>query len=188
MLHHTEAEQAAEMDRLREEIELSATSEVKVLLSGHRDAGKDLVARAIHRRGPRSSKPFVHINCADLAEAVLETELFGSATAVGSARGAFELADQGTIFVDEISELSDRLQGRLFQFLETGVIQKAGTADPPVPANVRVIAGTSCNLRERVAHGRFREELFYRLNVVHIPVPFRPHLPIDAPRFVDART
>jgi transcriptional regulator with GAF, ATPase, and Fis domain len=165
-----------EMQELRAEITRIATSDAKVLLTGESGVGKELVARAIHAQSLRSGGPFVAMNCAGLTETLLETELFGHVK--GSFTGAYrdksgklELADRGTVFLDEMGEMTLRMQGLLLRFLETGELQKVGSDRATARVNVRVIAATNRDLRQLIAEGKFREDLFYRLNVIHLLVP-----------------
>lgn len=161
---------------LKEEIERIARSDAKVLVTGESGVGKELVAQAIHSRSPRRERAFVAVNCAGLPETLLESELFGHVK--GSFTGAYrdkpgklELAHEGTVFLDEVGEMTLRMQGLFLRFLETGEIQKVGADRVIGTVNVRVIAATNRNLTELIAQGQFREDLFYRLNVIHLHVP-----------------
>jgi transcriptional regulator with GAF, ATPase, and Fis domain len=161
---------------LRGEIQRVAQSDAKVLLTGESGVGKELVARAIHCLSHRASRPFVAMNCAGLPETLLESELFGhvKGSFTGAYRdkaGKFELGDRGTIFLDEMGEMSLRMQGLLLRFLETGELQKVGSDRATRIVDVRVIAATNRDLRRLIAEGKFREDLFYRLNVIHLLVP-----------------
>jgi transcriptional regulator with GAF, ATPase, and Fis domain len=167
---------SAVIAELVQEIGRIAKSDAKVLITGESGAGKELVATAIHKRSPRASRPLVTVNCAGLPETLLESELFGHVK--GSFTGAYrdkigklELADGGTIFLDEIGEMTLRMQGMLLRFMETGELQKVGTDRVTTRVNVRVIAATNKNLREMITAGSFREDLFYRLNVINLTVP-----------------
>jgi two-component system response regulator AtoC len=164
------------MAELKAEIERVARSDAKVLITGESGTGKELVAQAVHNGSARSDRPFVAVNCAGLSETLLETELFGHVK--GSFTGAYrdklgklELADSGTMFLDEIGEMTLRMQGLLLRFLETGELQKVGADRVVGRVDVRVIAATNRNLREMITQGSFREDLFYRLNVIHLTVP-----------------
>jgi transcriptional regulator with PAS, ATPase and Fis domain len=168
--------ESAAMKELRAEVERVARSDAKVLITGESGTGKELVARAVHNGSRRSERPFVAVNCAGLSETLLETELFGHVK--GSFTGAYrdklgklELADTGTMFLDEIGEMTLRMQGLLLRFLETGELQKVGADRVVGHADVRVLAATNRNLREMIAQQTFREDLFYRLNVIHLTVP-----------------
>jgi transcriptional regulator with GAF, ATPase, and Fis domain len=165
-----------EIVALQQEIDRVARSEAKVLITGESGVGKEIVARAVHSRGPRASNIFAPVNCAGLPETLLESELFGHVK--GSFTGAYrdkpgklEIAHQGTVFMDEVGEMTLRMQGLLLRFLETGELQKVGQENAARHVNVRVIAATNRDLRELIKQGTFREDLFYRLNVIHIVVP-----------------
>ena len=161
---------------LKAEIERVARSDAKVLITGESGVGKEIVAHSIHACGPRASMLFAPVNCAGLPETLLESELFGHVK--GSFTGAYrdkpgklESAHQGTVFLDEIGEMTLRMQGLLLRFLETGELQKVGADGAGRRVNVRVIAATNRNLREMIPQGSFREDLYYRLNVIQIAVP-----------------
>src|SRR3954469_20730959 len=154
----------------------AAPGDAKVLVTGESGVGKDLVARVLHAESSRSRGPFVAVNCAGLTESLLESELFGHVK--GSFTGAYrdkvgklQLADHGTLFLDEVGEMSLRMQALLLRFLEQGEIQQVGSDDRARRLDVRVVAATNRNLAERVAAGEFREDLLYRLRVIHIHVP-----------------
>jgi DNA-binding NtrC family response regulator len=146
-----------------------------VLIQGETGAGKEIVARAIHNAGDRASKPFVAVSCAALAETLLESELFGHEKGAFTGanqqkRGKFELADSGTIFLDEIGDISPKLQCDLLRVLQERCFYRVGGAEE-VRVDARVIAATHVNLQQAVAEGKFREDLFYRLNVIEIRIP-----------------
>lgn len=167
--------QSAAMQRTLELVQQAAPSLATMLLMGQSGTGKELLARHIHRLSDRSSKPFVAINCAALPETLLETELFGHERgaftgAAARREGRFERADGGTIFLDEIGETSPAVQVRLLRVLQEGEIERVG-GESTVRVDVRVVAATNRNLEEDVAHGRFREDLYYRLNVIQVRVP-----------------
>ena len=175
---------------LVQEIERIARSDAKVLVTGESGVGKELVATAIHRRSPRAQRQLVTVNCAGLPETLLESELFGHVK--GSFTGAYrdkigklELADGGTIFLDEIGEMTLRMQGLLLRFMETGELQKVGTDRVTTRVNVRVIAATNKNLRDMITQGSFREDLFYRLNVIHLTVPSLRERREDIPQLIE---
>jgi len=184
---------SAEVTALEQEIDRVARSDAKVLITGESGVGKEIVARAIHSRGPRASHVFAPVNCAGLPETLLESELFGHVK--GSFTGAYrdkpgklETAHMGTIFLDEVGEMTLRMQGLLLRFLETGELQKVGADGSGRIVNVRVIAATNRDLREMIKQGTFREDLFYRLNVIHIVVPplrdRREDIPVLATQFL----
>jgi DNA-binding NtrC family response regulator len=162
---------------LREDVAYAARSDAKVLITGESGAGKEIVARLIHAGGRRRQAPLVTVNCAALTETLLETELFGHVRGsfTGAYRdraGVFERAHGGTAFMDEIGETTPRMQGLLLRFLETGEIQRVGSDDPiQARVDVRVIAATNRVLVESIAAKTFREDLYYRLNVIHLQVP-----------------
>jgi DNA-binding NtrC family response regulator len=164
------------LDQLRIDIQSAARCESKVLITGETGVGKEIVARLIHLQGVRASQQFLAINCAGVPDSLLESELFGHVR--GSFTDAYRdkpglavLADRGTLFLDELGEMSPRMQGVLLRFLETGEIHRLGADRIEQKVNVRVIAATNRNLRERVASGDFREDLYYRLNVAQVFVP-----------------
>jgi len=161
---------------LQEEIHYASRCDAKVLITGESGAGKEIVARLIHDASLRRRSPLVTVNCAALTETLLETELFGHVRGsfTGAYRdrlGVFEQAHRGTVFMDEIGETSPRMQGLLLRFLETGEIQRVGSDQVQTRVDVRVIAATNRNLIENVAAKTFREDLYYRLNVIHLRVP-----------------
>lgn len=167
---------SAEIVALQAEVDRVARSDAKVLITGESGVGKEIVAQAIHALGPRTGATFAPVNCAGLPETLLESELFGHVK--GSFTGAYrdkpgklEAAHMGTAFLDEIGEMTLRMQGLLLRFLETGELQKVGADGNGRHVNVRVIAATNRNLRDMITQGTFREDLFYRLNVIHITVP-----------------
>ena len=181
---------SAVMVELVQEIERIAKSDAKVLVTGESGVGKELVATAIHRRSPRASRHLVTVNCAGLPETLLESELFGHVK--GSFTGAYrdkigklELADGGTIFLDEIGEMTLRMQGLLLRFMETGELQKVGSDRVTTRVNVRVIAATNRNLRDMIAQGTFREDLYYRLNVIHLTAPALRERREDIPALIE---
>jgi transcriptional regulator with PAS, ATPase and Fis domain len=168
-------ESAAMLD-LRTEVERVAKSDAKVLITGESGCGKELVAHAVHAGSARASAAFVAVNCAGLPETLLESELFGHVR--GSFTGAYrdklgklEQADRGTMLLDEIGEMTLRMQGLLLRFLETGELQKVGADNVVGRMDVRVIAATNGNLRDMIVQGSFREDLFYGINVIHLTVP-----------------
>jgi DNA-binding NtrC family response regulator len=161
---------------IREEIDCAARSDAKVLITGESGVGKEVVAQLIHHQSSRRHAPLVTINCAGIPDTLLASELFGHAR--GSFTGAYrdkpgwiEQAHRGTIFMDEIGEMSSQMQSLLLRFLENGEIQRVGSDRKQTSVDVRVIAATNRKLIDRVASGDFREDLFYRLNVIHIEIP-----------------
>src|SRR5262249_27038211 len=175
---------------LRTEIEQVGRSGAKVLITGESGVGKEVVARAIAAASPRPTATFIPVNGAGIPETLLESELFGHVK--GSFTGAYrdkpgklEMATNGTIFLDEIGEMTLRMQGLLLRFLETGEIQKVGAERVAMAPNVRVIAATNRDLREMVSQGQFREDLFYRINVIHLVVPPLRERREDIPALID---
>jgi DNA-binding NtrC family response regulator len=160
---------------IRAEVQFAAGADAKVLVTGETGVGKDLVARLIHQRSRRRLAPMATINCAGLPETLLESELFGHVRgsftdAHRDKAGLFESAANGTVFLDEVGEMSPRMQAVLLRFLETGELQRVGAERVHARVNVRVIAATNRDLMAEIGAGRFREDLFYRLNVLHIHV------------------
>jgi transcriptional regulator with PAS, ATPase and Fis domain len=162
--------------QLRADIETAIRSEAKVLVLGETGVGKEVVARLVHQGGSRRRQPFVAINCAGLPDSLLESELFGHVR--GSFTGAYRdkpgvamLADRGTLFLDELAEMTPRMQGVLLRFVETGEVHRVGSDRIEKRVDVRIVAATNRNLVERVASGDFREDLFYRLNVIQLIIP-----------------
>jgi transcriptional regulator with PAS, ATPase and Fis domain len=164
------------MGRLREDVEAAARSDAKVLIVGETGVGKEIVARMIHETGRRRTRAFVTINCAGLPDSLLESELFGHVR--GSFTGAYRdkpglaaMAHQGTLFLDELGETSLRMQALLLRFVENGEIQRVGSDRIDGRVDVRIIAATNRNLTKRIAEGEFREDLYYRLNVIRLAIP-----------------
>jgi len=158
-----------------ETIRKVAPANATVLIEGESGTGKELVAKSIHFNSPRRNKPFIAVNCSALAESLLESELFGHEKgaftgAVARKKGRFELADSGTLFLDEIGELSQNLQVKLLRVLQEKTFELVG-GTRSITADIRVIAATNKILKEEMISGRFREDLFYRLNVVQIVLP-----------------
>ncbi|MCE5230938.1 sigma-54 dependent transcriptional regulator [bacterium] len=166
-----------------------ATSDVSVLLRGESGTGKEVLACAIHASSPRKDKPLVKVNCGALPETLLESELFGHTRgaftgAVETRKGLFQQADGGTIFLDEIGEISPALQVKLLRVLQSGEFQRVGDAQT-FHADVRVIAATNRDLEEMIETGQFRSDLYYRLNVVPITIPPLRERTEDIPALID---
>ncbi len=163
------------MRELMEMIATVAPSEATVLVTGESGTGKEMIAKAIHLNSPRRDKPLVAVNCAALSETLLESELFGhekgAFTGADKRReGRFMLANKGTLFLDEIGEIPQPIQAKLLRAIQEREIQRVG-GDMPLPVDVRIIAATNRNLEDEVLAGRFREDLYYRLNVISIKAP-----------------
>lgn len=179
---------------LREDIELAARSDAKVLITGESGTGKEVAARLIHARSRRRAQPLVAINCAGIPETLLESELFGHERgsftgAIRDRAGLLESGHRGTAFLDEVGEMTLRMQSSLLRFLETGEIQRVGSDRRQTAVDVRVISATNRNLLDRVEAGEFRLDLYYRLNVIHLTAPALRERPDDIAllldRFVD---
>jgi len=182
--------------RVLERIEKVAPTEARVLVSGENGTGKELVARAVHRLSVRADKPFIEVNCAAIPSELIESELFGHIKgsftgAVGDRAGKFELADSGTLFLDEIGDMSPDAQSKVLRALEQGVVTRVGGAKP-IEVDVRVIAATNKDLEREIEDGRFREDLYYRLNVVPVSMPplreRREDIPMLIQHFSDIMT
>jgi transcriptional regulator with GAF, ATPase, and Fis domain len=164
------------IEHLRDDVLAASKSDAKVLIVGETGVGKEVVARLIHEMGRRRSRDFVTINCAGMPDSLLESELFGHVR--GSFTGAYRdkagltaVADRGTLFLDELGEMSLRMQALLLRFLETGEVQRIGANAVEGRLDVRVIAATNRNLQERIDAHEFREDLYYRLNVLRLVIP-----------------
>ncbi len=177
---------------MRDVLELAhrvAESDASVLILGESGTGKEVIAREIVKTSDRTRRPFVAVNCAAIPEGLLESELFGHEKgaftgAVRQKTGRFELADRGTVFLDEIGDMSQALQSKLLRFLQDHTLQRVG-GSKDITVDVRVIAATNKDLEREVAEGRFREDLFFRLNVVAITMPPLRNRPEDVPLLVD---
>ena len=168
--------ESAVMDTLRTEIARAGRSEAKVLILGETGVGKEVVARLVHAGSARRTRPFVAVNCAGIPETLLASELFGHTR--GSFTGAYRdsvglvrQAEHGTLFLDELGEMSLSMQAMLLRFAETGEVQPVGSERVVARTNVRLVTATNRDLRTRISEGGFREDLYYRLNVVQIQVP-----------------
>jgi two-component system, NtrC family, response regulator GlrR len=173
-----------------------AGTDARVLITGESGTGKELLARAVHKASTRRNKPFVSINCSAMAENMLESELFGHAAgafagATSDHRGLFQTAEGGTLLLDEIGDMPMRLQVKLLRALQENLIRPVGSTQA-IPANVRVISSTHSDLQQLMAGGQFREDLYYRLNVVHIEMPplnkRREDIPVLVAHFLAAIT
>jgi two-component system nitrogen regulation response regulator NtrX len=177
------------MEVLRETIAKAGPTAATVLISGESGTGKELVARAIHSASPRRDRPLVQVNCAAIPDELIESELFGheKGSFTGAVRkqiGKFVAADGGTIFLDEVGDMSARTQAKVLRVLQNGEIEPVG-ADATVRVDVRVVAATHRDLKEEIAEGRFREDLYYRLNVIPIATPALRERLSDVPELVD---
>ncbi|MFQ5790632.1 MAG: sigma-54-dependent transcriptional regulator, partial [Acidobacteriota bacterium] len=177
------------MEKVREAIRRSAPTNATVLISGESGTGKELVARAIHSNSNRARGPFVQVNCAAIPEDLIESELFGhekgSFTGATSKQiGKFELAHRGTIFLDEIADMSPRTQAKVLRVLQEGEVERVGSSATK-RVDVRVIAATNKKLDEEIERGRFREDLYFRLSVIPIRTPPLRERPEDIPVLVD---
>ena len=166
---------SAAMAEVRLAVERAAGAPFAVLVEGESGAGKELVARALHRCGPRRDRPFCTVNCAALPDDLVEAELFGHVRgaftgAIAERPGVFEEAHGGTLLMDEIGELSPRAQAKLLRVIQEGELRRIGE-NVSRRINVRVVSATNRDLRHEVAAGRFRLDLLYRLDVIHIAVP-----------------
>jgi DNA-binding NtrC family response regulator len=166
---------SAKLKAVIDKMKLVAPSRATILIEGESGTGKELIAQAIHQASPRARGPFVAVHCAALSENLLESELFGhergSFTGATERRvGRFESADGGTLFLDEIGEISQSTQVKLLRFLETKAIERVG-GSKPIELEVRLVAATNRNLEHMVRDGKFREDLFFRLNVVRLYMP-----------------
>jgi transcriptional regulator with GAF, ATPase, and Fis domain len=180
--------QARSVRQLEESIQRVAEFDCSVLVTGETGCGKDEVARAIHAAGPRAAKPFVALNCSGLVADLAESQLFGHEKgsftgAMGSSRGVFRAAEGGVVFLDEIGELPLDLQPKLLRVLQLWEVTPVGSTDVH-RVDVQVIAATNRDLESRVEAGEFREDLFYRLNTIHLAVPPLRDRREDIPRFI----
>ena len=166
---------SAELNKVKELISKAAPSKANVLITGESGVGKELVAKSIHEQSPRKDKPFVIVHCAALSESLLESELFGYEKGAFTGadtqhKGRFEVADGGTIFLDEIGEINQATQIKLLRVIQEKSFERVGGTQS-INVDVRIVAATNRDLEEEVHAGHFREDLFYRLNVVRIPMP-----------------
>jgi len=166
---------SAAMQKLFETLTLVAPSEATVLIYGESGTGKELIANAIHQNSPRSARPFIKVNCAALPETLLESELFGHEKgsftgAIARKQGRFQLADKSSIFLDEIAEMAPATQAKILRVLQEREFEPIGSTHT-LKTDTRIIAATNRELKEEIQAGRFREDLYYRLNVVTVEVP-----------------
>jgi DNA-binding NtrC family response regulator len=178
-----------EMQRIFTLVEKSVPVNSTVLIQGESGTGKELVARSIHFDGPRKKAPFVAVNCAAVPESLIESELFGHEKgaftgATQTRKGKFELADGGTIFLDEVGDMSMDLQAKLLRVLQEMQIERVGGTEL-IAVDVRVIAATNKNLEQEVAKGKFREDLFFRLNVILIDISPLRERKVDIPPLIE---
>jgi Nif-specific regulatory protein len=184
-IEHNLIGQSPQMREVYQLIARAAPNDATVLIRGESGTGKELVARAIHVNSPRAHKPFIAINCAALTETLLESELFGHERgaftgAVAQKKGKLELADGGTLFLDEIGELRPELQAKLLRALQERVIERVG-GTKPIKINIRVVSATNKDLLRAIREGAFREDLYYRLNVLELVMPPLRERPEDIP-------
>jgi two-component system, NtrC family, nitrogen regulation response regulator NtrX len=177
------------MQQLREQIDMAAKSNSRVVILGESGSGKELVAHILHENSPRNKKPFIEMNCAAIPQELIESELFGHEKgsftgAFERKQGKFELADEGTLFLDEIGDMSLTTQSKVLRIIETQEFQRVG-GSKSIKVDVRIIAATNKDLREEVKKGNFREDLLFRLNVIPIVVPPLRERKEDIPELVD---
>ncbi|MGA1874875.1 MAG: sigma-54-dependent transcriptional regulator [bacterium] len=177
------------MDELLKQIQIAAPSNGRVLIYGENGTGKELIAREIHEKSKRRDKPFVGINCAAIPEDLIESELFGHEKgaftgATCKKQGKFELADGGTLFLDEVGDMSQKTQAKLLRVLEEGSLHRVGGIEG-IKVDVRLIAASNKNLKAEIERGNFREDLYYRLNVIPIEVPGLKERKEDIPLLVE---
>ena len=175
--------------RIARHVERAAEVECPVLVTGETGTGKEVWATLVHQSGPRAEKPFVPVNCAALTATLAESQLFGHVKgaftgAAGESLGVFRAAEGGVVFLDEIGEMPLELQPKLLRVLQQSEVTPVG-ASSPIAIDVQVVAATNRNLEDEVAEGRFREDLYFRLNMVQLDVPALRERPQDIPRFVE---
>ena len=180
--------ESAAIERVREIIEKVAPTEARVMITGSNGTGKEVVAHLIHENSARAKKPMVEVNCAAIPSELIESELFGHTkgsftSAIKDRAGKFEQADGGTLFLDEIGDMSLSAQAKVLRALQENEITRVGS-DKPIKVNVRVLAATNKDLKHEIAEGRFREDLFHRLNVIPIHVPALDDRKEDIPLLV----
>lgn len=180
---------SGKMNRLREQIEMAAKGNGRVLILGESGSGKELVAHVLHENTSRAGKPFIEMNCAAIPQELIESELFGHEKgsftgAFERKKGKFELADEGTLFLDEVGDMSLATQSKVLRVIETQEFQRVG-GSKSIKVDVRIISATNKDLTEEVKKGSFREDLFYRLNVIPIEVPPLRERREDIPELVE---
>ncbi|MDE7345077.1 MAG: sigma-54 dependent transcriptional regulator [Alistipes sp.] len=180
---------SAGIGQVRELIEKVAPCDARVLITGENGTGKELVARWLHAKSPRAAAPFVEVNCAAIPSELIESELFGHergafTSAIKQRKGKFEQADGGTLFMDEIGDMSLAAQAKVLRALQENKVSRVGS-DKDIDVDVRVIAATNKNLREEIAKGNFREDLYHRIGVVVVRVPALRDRAEDIPLLVD---
>jgi len=176
------------ISKIKELIKQIAPTDSTVLITGESGTGKEIAAKALHKISPRKNKPFIAINCAAIPENLLESELFGHERgaftgAMERRLGKFELADQGTIFLDEIGCMSPAMQSKLLRVLEDQIIERVGGTSP-IQVDVRVISATNIDFKKHISEGKFREDLYYRLNVIPVQMPPMRERKEDLPLFI----
>ena len=181
--------ESAAIEHVREIVEKVAPTEARVMITGANGTGKEVVAHLIHENSNRSKKPMVEVNCAAIPSELIESELFGHTkgsftSAIKDRAGKFEQADGGTLFLDEIGDMSLSAQAKVLRALQENEITRVGS-DKPIKVNVRVLAATNKDLKREIAEGRFREDLFHRLNVIPIHVPSLDDRKDDIPLLVN---
>jgi DNA-binding NtrC family response regulator len=185
--------QSGEIKEVLNMIDKVAPTEARVLITGPNGSGKELVARQLHEKSPRSSFPFVEVNCAAIPSELIESELFGHekgafTSAIKQRLGKFELAENGTLFLDEIGDMSLSAQAKVLRALQENKITRVG-GDKDISVNARVIAATNKDLKKEIAEGRFREDLYHRLSVIVVKVPplkqRKDDIPLLAEKFLD---
>ncbi|MBO4446711.1 MAG: sigma-54-dependent Fis family transcriptional regulator [Bacteroidales bacterium] len=175
--------------KVREMIEKVAQTDARVLIEGDNGTGKELIARELHEKSPRSSMPYIEVNCAAIPSELIESELFGHekgsfTSAIKQHKGKFEQAEGGTLFLDEIGDMSLSAQAKVLRVLQEKKISRVGS-DKDINVDVRVIAATNKDLKKEIAEGRFREDLYHRLSVIKIAVPTLDERKSDIPLLID---